>query len=167
MSIIITLHGEPEGRKQPVAGIARPKGKKPFVVFYPAPETKAYQKALAMQAKVVMGSRPLLSGAVAVAITAVFPVPSSWSRRDRDAALAGIIRPTGKPDWDNVGKQLDAFKNVVWEDDAIVVDCRVIKVYGEEPMLRIEVEPLEGQGGLFPANPITERNGVATPRDSV
>ena len=165
--ITIVLRGEPEGRKQPVAGIARPKGKKPFVVFYPAKETAAYQKALAMQAKVVMGSRPLLSGAVAVAITAVFAVPSSWTRRDRDAALVGTIRPTGKPDADNLLKQLDAFKNVVWTDDALVVDARVIKIYGEEPMLRVEVEPLEGQGGLFPAIPVTEKLGVASGRDSL
>lgn len=155
--ITVVLRGEPEGRKQPAPRVVTRgrngpvvyKNGRPLVVLHPDNGTEAYQKALAMQAKVVMGSRPLLLGAVAVAVTAVFPVPASWSNKKRDAALAGVVRPTGKPDVDNLYKQIDAFKGVVWQDDAIVVDCRVVKVYGEEPMLRVEVREFEEGGGLI------------------
>ena len=146
--IIIVLRGEPEGRKQPPARVAYTKQKKPYVSYYPAKETAAYQKALAMQAKITMGARALLTGPLRVNVLAVMSVPSSWTRRDRDAALVGTIRPTGKPDWDNIGKQLDAFKGIVWDDDASIVDGRVIKRYGEEPSLRIEIAPVE-EGGLI------------------
>jgi len=145
--IVVTLRGEPEGRKQPAPRVAYKDGR-PFVILHPASETRKYQKALAWQAKAVMGPRPLLTGPLAVTVTAVMSVPKSWSQKDRDAALTGVIRPTGKPDWDNFGKQLDAFKGVVWVDDAIVVDARVIKVYGENPHLRIEVAPVE-KGSLL------------------
>jgi Holliday junction resolvase RusA-like endonuclease len=140
--IVVTLWGEPEGRKQPQPRVARKDGRQ-IVILHPASETRKYQKALAWQAKAVMGPRPLLTGALVVTVTAVMGVPKSWSRKERDAALTGVLRPTGKPDWDNFGKQLDAFKGVVWVDDAIVVDARVIKLYGEEPMLRVEVGPIE------------------------
>jgi Holliday junction resolvase RusA-like endonuclease len=139
--IVVTLKGEPEGRKQPQPRVAHKDGR-PFVILHPASETKKYQKALAWAAKAVMGPRPLLTGALVVVVTAVMGVPKSWSKKDRDAALTGVIRPTGKPDWDNFGKQLDAFKGVVWGDDAAIVDGRVVKVYGEEPLLRVEVSPI-------------------------
>lgn len=140
--IVVTLPGEPEGRKQPQPFVTHKNGR-PIVILHPASETKKYQKALAWAAKAAMGQRPLLTGALVVVVTAVMGVPKSWSRRDRDAAIAGVIRPTGKPDWDNFGKQLDAFKGVVWGDDAAIVDGRVVKVYGEEPLLRVEVGPVE------------------------
>lgn len=138
--IVIVLRGEPEGRKQPPARVAYTKAKKPYVAFYSAKETAAYQKALALTAKVAMAGRPLLKGPLRVNVLAVMGVPSSWNRKARDMALVGVIRPTGKPDWDNIGKQLDAFKGVVWDDDASIVDGRVVKRYGEEPMFRVEVE---------------------------
>jgi Holliday junction resolvase RusA-like endonuclease len=136
--LTVTLRGEPEGRLQPQPRIVSKNGRM-IPILHPATKTKRYQRALALSARVARGSKPLLSGAVVVIITAVMGVPKSWSKKDRDAALAGVIRPTGKPDWDNFGKQLDAFKGVIWGDDAAVVDGRVIKVYGEEPMLRVEV----------------------------
>jgi Holliday junction resolvase RusA-like endonuclease len=146
--IIVELPGEPEGRKQPQPRIAWKDGRQ-IVLIHPASETRKYQKALAWQAKAAMRGRPLLTGPVALTVTAVMGVPKSWSKRDRDAALTGVIRPTGKPDWDNVGKQADAFKDVVWVDDAIVVDCHVVKVYGENPMLRFEVRQIDATGGLL------------------
>jgi Holliday junction resolvase RusA-like endonuclease len=139
--IVVTLRGEPEGRKQPQPFVTHKNGR-PIVIMHPASETKKYQKALAWAAKAAMRSQPLLTGALVVVVTAVMGVPKSWSKKDRDAALTGIIRPTGKPDWDNFGKQLDAFKGVVWGDDAAIVDGRVVKFYGEEPLLRVEVEPV-------------------------
>ena len=63
----------------------------------------------------------------------------SWSRRDQEAALAGGIRPTSKPDWDNHAKVTDALNGIVWHDDSQVVDGRSIKVYSDSPALRIEV----------------------------
>lgn len=156
--ITIVLRGEPEGRKQPAPRVVT-RGRKgpvvykngrPLVILHPDKGTVAYQRALAMQAKVVMGSRAPLSGALVVAITAVFSIPTSWSDKKRDAALAGVVYKTGKPDWDNVGKNVgDALKGVVWVEDAIIVDGRVVKVYGEEPMLRIEVREFQEGGGLI------------------
>ena len=45
-------------------------------------------------------------------------------------------------DWDNHGKITDAFKEIVWHDDAQVTDARVIKRYSQEPALRVEVREM-------------------------
>jgi Holliday junction resolvase RusA-like endonuclease len=136
--IVVTLLGEPRGwgRTRCVVIGGQPR-------FFVDKKTRAYEKALKLAARVAMRRRPLLEGPIVAVVTAVFAVPTSWSRKKRDAALVGVVRPTGPPDWDNVGKMLDAFKGVVWSDDSRVVDGRVVKMYGEEAMLRVDVRPLE------------------------
>jgi Holliday junction resolvase RusA-like endonuclease len=60
------------------------------------------------------------------------PVAPSWSRKKRQAALAGALHPTGKPDLDNCVKLLmDALNGILWRDDAQVTDIAVIKRYAE------------------------------------
>ena len=73
-------------------------------------------------------------------VYAFFPIPTSWPESDRRAAREGKRFPTGKPDWENIGKCLDAFKNIVWVDDAQVIDGRVVKLYSSKPCLRVEVK---------------------------
>jgi Holliday junction resolvase RusA-like endonuclease len=102
-------------------------------------DTRDYLEAVKYRAGEAWGDRRLLGGPVGAIVTAVFPVPKSWSRKDRDLALRHVLRPTGKPDWDNIGKMLDALKGVVWKDDAQVVDARVLKYYGPIPFLQVEI----------------------------
>ena len=87
------------------------------------------------------GKQPL-QGPLAVNVTALMPVPASWSNKKRDAALAGTIRPTGRPDCDNIFKVVDALNKIVWLDDAQIVEARAVKFYSESPALRIEVQPV-------------------------
>jgi Holliday junction resolvase RusA-like endonuclease len=143
--IVFELHGEPVGWQRTGHRVIIPKRGKPFVSIYTKAETRAYQHAIGMAAKVAMRGRPLILGPVRFCVTAFLPVPMSWSRKKRDAALAGTVRPTVKPDFDNIGKTAaDSLKEIVWKDDTQVVDGRVVKLYDERPRLRVEVEPLEG-----------------------
>ena len=133
------LHGEPVGWQRTGLRVVTPRGKKPFATVYTPAETRAYERALGMAAKVAMRGREPLSGPLRLAVTAFMPIPRSWSQKKRDAALAGTVRPVVKPDWDNLGKMTDALKGIVWRDDTQVVDGRVIKIYAERPRLRVEV----------------------------
>lgn len=68
------------------------------------------------------GKRELLTGAVAVVITAYLVRPKSSKRAD----------PTIKPDIDNIAKQiLDALNGIAWKDDAQVVRLTVQKRYDD------------------------------------
>lgn len=131
--IVIELAGEPKG-------VARPRFvRKTGIAFTPA-ATRSYQDALRLAAQQAMNGEPPLAGAVKVTVHALFPVPASWSKKRQREAIAGIIRPTVKPDIDNIAKNFDGLNQVVWADDKQIVDARVVKSYSERPALRVEVE---------------------------
>ena len=81
-------------------------------------------------------------GPVIVDLDFVLPVPASWSKRKRAAALAGDVAPISKPDRDNLEKlTLDALTRSGrwWRDDSQIVDGRTRKVYGDPPCTRVVV----------------------------
>ena len=55
-----------------------------------------------------------------------------------------MIRPTKKPDSDNVAKAvLDSINGIAYKDDAYVVDLTVSKYYADEGFVKIRLEELE------------------------
>lgn len=113
-----------------------------YAMGYTDPKTVAYMEALAWAARAAMKSKPPTSNPIALLIHAYMPIAESWTIRKKADAALGAIRPTAKPDWDNIGKCCDALTGIVWTDDAPVVDGRVIKVYDADPALRVEVREL-------------------------
>lgn len=78
--------------------------------------------------------QPVLEGALAISITVCVGIPQSWPKGKKACALAGEIRPTAKPDWDNIGKLLcDSLNGIVWKDDAQITDVTFSRRYGELP----------------------------------
>ena len=54
---------------------------------------------------------------------------------------AGLIRPTKRPDVDNVLKIVcDALNKIVYDDDACIVDAQVRKYYSANPRVEISIE---------------------------
>lgn len=131
--IVIELAGEPKGKGRP--RFARVTGR----AFTPA-ATRSYESALRYAAQMAMGDRPPIDDALAVSIDARFPVPVSWSKKKRDEALLGLVKPTVKPDIDNLLKVIDALNEVVWRDDKQVVYAAVRKSYSDRPCLKISVD---------------------------
>lgn len=112
--------------------------------------TVNYESRLAYAAQQMMNGRPLFDGPLSVDVTAYMPVAESKPKKWKVAALAGEIRPTKKPDWDNFGKILDALNLVVWADDAQIVEGRVQKFYSDQPRMEIRVREIdEPAGGIF------------------
>jgi Holliday junction resolvase RusA-like endonuclease len=84
--------------------------------------------------------QPMLMGALNVTFMVGVAVPASWSKKKRAAALIGEIRPTGKPDFDNLAKLVsDALNRIVWVDDAQITDVSFIKRYLDTPSTTIIV----------------------------
>lgn len=108
---------------------------------YTPERTLTYEARLQHRAQDVVGHRPLLTGPLNLEIVAFMPIAESKPRRWREAALAGEERPVKKPDWDNIGKMLDALNLVVWTDDAQIVDGRVQKFYWSRPGLVMRIWP--------------------------
>ena len=78
---------------------------------------------------------------VSVAITQQMPIPQSASKAKRAEMVAGHLRPSAKPDVDNVIKAvLDALNGVAYKDDARVVDVHARKIYSETPGVLVEIK---------------------------
>ena len=131
--IVVTIPGAPVAK-------GRPRMTKQGRAYTPAKThtTKGYMRhAIAAQA-----GQPLLQGALDVSVIAMLPIPASWSKRKRADAAAGILRPTGKPDGDNLAKSVcDAANGILWADDGQIVCLTVSKTYSEKPGTTIMVEP--------------------------
>lgn len=77
-------------------------------------------------------------------IIAYYAVPKSDSKKLRARKLAGEVRPTKKPDMDNVIKIIaDALNTVAYRDDTQIVDCQCRKFYSEEPRVEVIIRTVE------------------------
>lgn len=143
----LTLVGHPQHKGRHRSRIVQPRGKKPFIHNYPDPDTEAFEATLAQAAKLKMRSRAPTEEPLCLLVIIDRAIPKSWSERDRQAALAGRILPTARPDWDNHGKITDALNRVVWKDDSQVVDARVLKRFHASPAITIQVREFVPPGG--------------------
>jgi Holliday junction resolvase RusA-like endonuclease len=111
--------------------------------YFLDPETVAFRNAVIAFATQAMVRHSAFDEAVAMTVISILSIPASWSRTRRAAALAGTIRPTAKPDVDNLAKGVcDALNGIVYRDDAQVVDLRSIKFYGARPEVQVAVSPI-------------------------
>lgn len=111
-------------------GKARPRVTRQGRAYTPTATTnaEAWVKLCAIQ----QIGQPVLTAALNVAIDIDVEVPASWSRKKREAALSGAVRPTGKPDLDNAAKLiLDALNKIAWVDDSQVVRLTARKRYAD------------------------------------
>lgn len=140
--VVFELAGEPRAWERAGATIRWGHGR-PFIHWYTRAEDERYREAIAWTAKAAMRGREPSRQPVALLIHAFLAIPVSWHWKRKQAARAGVILPTGTPDFDNLGKvAADAIKGIVWGDDAAVCDGRVIKRYSDRPALRVEVREM-------------------------
>lgn len=73
-------------------------------------------------------------------IIAYYTIPTSASKKRKQLMEEGGIRPTKKPDMDNIVKAVsDALNQVAFRDDAQVVDCQVRKFYSTQPRIEVTI----------------------------
>lgn len=107
---------------------------------YTPNRTKWYEEAvqLTLQAAKI---RPV-TGAVSMTVTFYLTIPKSWQNAKKQLAKEGKVRPTTKPDIDNLAKAImDGCNGLLYNDDKQVVDLTLRKFYGE-PRTEIEWEEI-------------------------
>jgi Holliday junction resolvase RusA-like endonuclease len=68
-------------------------------------------------------------------------IPKSISQKKRQLMIDGEIRPTTKPDFDNITKAVcDALNGVAYHDDSQIVDSMTRKFYAEQPRIEIIIK---------------------------
>lgn len=79
-----------------------------------------------------------------VEIFAHFKIPKSASKRKAEDMFDQIIRPTKKPDCDNIAKAvLDALNGLAYYDDSQVVQVYVYKRYSYTPHVEVVITEAE------------------------
>ena len=105
-----TVSGRPKGK-------GRPRMTKTGHVYTP-PETKRYESEI-RQAFLRQGGESFGGAPVMVEVEALFPMPVSWTKKDRAERNGTYCE--NKPDLDNITKvALDALNGVAWTDDKTV-----------------------------------------------
>lgn len=146
------IPGAPRGKQ--VAQITK------FGSFIPK-KTRDEMDATRMIARVAMAGRDPFLGPVELKLAAYMPIPASWPRWKREAALAHRILPTSKPDGSNIQKLAEdailpphltkaqrkyvtqSMMRVVIQDDSQITDWRGWKRYSDEPRLVVVVTEID------------------------
>ena len=125
--IIFTIPGEPFGKQ-------RPRHTKGGHTYTPN-ETREHEQLIAWAYRQQCGRFRFPSKTyIDIRVIAYLKIPKSATKRDREKMISGEIRPTVKPDWDNVGKLVaDALNGIAYDDDKCIVDAMVRKFYSTDP----------------------------------
>ena len=135
MKVKFTVPGEPRGKGRPrFTGIGRkpitPKG------------TVEYENLVRVEyERQCLGKRFADDAQLDMRITAYYTIPRSDSKRKQIAKSEHKIRPTKKPDMDNVVKAIaDSLNGIAYRDDTQIVDCQIRKFYGEVPCVVVTIQ---------------------------
>ena len=127
MTVVFNVPGNPVGKQR-----ARYAKRGNFVQTYTPEKTRTYETLIREHAQQAMGSSEALETPVTVYLYITHAVPSSYSKKRKEACLNRFERPK-KPDLDNVAKAfMDAMNGIVYLDDVQVVSLHVTKLYGTE-----------------------------------
>lgn len=120
--INLIIPGEPKGKQ-------RPRVCKSGHAYTPQ-QTVLYENYVKFLYK--SENLPFMDGEIEAVIKIYYSIPKSSSKSKRISMENNLIRPTKKPDCDNVAKIiLDSLNGVAYKDDSQIVSLRVEKFYGE------------------------------------
>lgn len=137
MQVKFTVSGEPQG-----------KGRPKFSTFgghvsaRTPDQTVVYENLVVTEYKQAYHSFRFPDGTMLdLRVLAFYQIPASASKKKRAAMLAGEIRPTKKPDADNILKVVaDSLNNVAYRDDAQIVDTQLRKFFSDQPRVEVIIQ---------------------------
>ena len=112
--------------------------------FVKAAKSRDYKQYVRLVASEDAPEAPV-TGAVLLSLRIYRVIPKSMSKKKREAALAGVLRPTTKPDVSNVLKGVeDALKGLWYVDDSQIVGYGELgKWYDKQPRIEVTMQVLE------------------------
>ncbi|WP_252227100.1 RusA family crossover junction endodeoxyribonuclease [Caldicoprobacter algeriensis] len=131
--ITLIIPGKPLGKQ-------RPRVLKNGITYTPA-QTVNYETYIKQLFATEYKRHEPFRGPVKMQITAYFPIPQSVSEAKKTLMARGNIRPTKKPDVDNIIKIIcDALNGLAYQDDKQIVECTVEKYYSTTPQVQVTIE---------------------------
>lgn len=136
--IALTVYGNPVAQGRP--RFSRQGG---FVKAYDPIKSKAYKALIRLELQPLLSDPDFkpIEQACCLNLKVFRAMPKSFSKKKREEALLGYIRPTTKPDTDNYVKGvLDALNGTVLKDDSVVCEIFARKFYSERPRIEVVLE---------------------------
>ena len=132
--IKLTIPGEPCAKQ-------RPRMTKQGHTY--TPQKTVNYETLVRELYILQNFRQQLEGELVMTVRAYFTIPKSASKKKAADMVGGRIRPTKRPDWDNVGKIIsDALNGLAYHDDSQIVTATVEKWYSAEPRVEVEIQEI-------------------------
>ena len=139
--IELIVYGDPVAQGRP--RFSRQGG---FVRTYDPAKSKDYKQLIRLELQPLLSDpnfKPI-DRACSLFLKVFRTIPNSFSKKKREAASEGAIRPTTKPDTDNYVKGvLDALNGTVLKDDSVVCEIFARKFYSERPRIEVVLEAKE------------------------
>lgn len=140
--MIFTVEGKPQGKARARTFYDSRRGKMQSVT---PEQTKSYEDLIRWKYKAA-GGKYYGDLTLQVNIQAFYPIPKGFSKAKKNDAIAGNLRPTTKPDCDNIIKVvLDALNGVAYYDDKQVICVSCNKYYGETGYIKIQIKELQNE----------------------
>ena len=110
------------------------------------PRTKEYQDRVAAIARQHAPPEPW-DGPVDMTILISRGPLMSWSKWRREAAFKGKVRPTTRPDLDNISKAIgDALNGIIYTDDSRICLLTIAKRYAAKAEVEVRVTQMGTEG---------------------
>lgn len=137
MKVTFEILGEPKGKGRP-----RHAKRGNFVTTYTDKSTVMYENLVRTEFERQCSDLRFNDEAyLDMRIYAYYSIPKSTSKKKKELMIKGIIRPSKKPDIDNVLKVIaDSLNQVAYKDDVQIVDCMIRKFYSEKPRVVVVIE---------------------------
>jgi len=137
--ITFTVYGDPVAQARGRATIINNR-----VIVYDPARSREFKKLIKEVAQKYAGNK-LIQEPVSLSVKAFISIPMSFSKKKREKALTGKLRPTTRPDLKNIIAGVeDALKGVIYKDDSQIIDFGDSgKWYGDPPRVEISIRKVE------------------------
>ncbi len=131
--ISFTVEGKPQAKQRPRFANGH---------AYTPQKTKDYEQLVKLAYREQCGFIKL-DGAIKASILVSVKTPKSMLKRNQIDAMEGRLKPTKKPDCDNIIKIiLDALNGEAYVDDRLITEVHIAKKYGNSDGVLIELEEI-------------------------
>ena len=140
MKVTFTVLGEPQGKGRPrFSRIGN------HTIARTPEKTVLYENLIKTEYQRQCGQiRFLDNSPLRMVINAYYSIPASASKKKQEQMAAHDIRPTKKPDCDNIFKVVaDSLNQIAYHDDVQIVEAKVNKYYSRTPYVEIIISNLE------------------------
>ncbi|AJP10614.1 RusA family crossover junction endodeoxyribonuclease [Clostridioides difficile] len=134
MRVNFTIDGEPVGKERPRFNLATKR-------TYTPNKTKSYEELIKWlyQSKV----KYRFTGYIKMTIRCYYSIAKSNSKKVKEQKRNNVLRPSKKPDIDNVIKVVaDSLNGIAYKDDTQIVEVVASKYYSDKPRVEVMIEDI-------------------------